>query len=216
MKWRPQLHLEGQADFVGRVFQTPEMKSASYEFELLASEVSLKYDKLPYPLSHCSARIVVRPTDIAVRKFVGWRGGTVVEGHMDFQADLNTRGASVNLSARHVQLDDMFWQSLPSSFASAARHFAPEGSVDIVLHYQESKDGADSFRTQVTAKGIDVTYDAFPLPLKDLTGDIVITSNRVELIGHSPIRYPAIRSSRPWMTAISSFNDMPVNPTRSF
>ncbi len=32
-----QLHLDGQADFAGRVFQTPEMKSASYEFELLAS-----------------------------------------------------------------------------------------------------------------------------------------------------------------------------------
>ncbi|MCH8970027.1 MAG: AsmA-like C-terminal domain-containing protein [Planctomycetes bacterium] len=180
-----QLHLEGQADFTGRVFQTPEMKSASYEFELLASEISLKYDKLPYPLSHCSARIVVRPTDIAVRDFVGWRGGTVVEGHMDFQADPKTRGASVNLSARHVPLDETFWQSLPSTFHDAARHFAPEGSVDITLDYREGKDGADSFRTQITAKGIDVTYDAFPLPLEDLTGDIVITPDRVELIGLS-------------------------------
>ncbi|MCH8053899.1 MAG: AsmA-like C-terminal domain-containing protein, partial [Planctomycetes bacterium] len=180
-----QLHLEGQADFTGRVFQTPEMKSASYEFELLASEMSLKYDKLPYPLSHCSARIVVRPADISVRDFVGWRGGTVIEGHMDFQADPKARGASVNLSARHVPLDDTFWQSLPSSFHDAARHFAPEGSVDITLDYREGKDGVDSFRTQITAKGIDVTYDAFPFPLEDLTGDIVITPNRVELIGLS-------------------------------
>ncbi len=186
-----QLHLDGQADFAGRVFRTPQMESASYEFELLASEVSLKYDKLPYPLSHCSARIVVRPTDIAVREFVGWRGGTVVEGHMDFQAAPQTRGASVNLSARHVALDDAFWQSLPSSFASAARHFAPEGSVDITLDYSEDKDGVDSFRTQISAKGIDITYDAFPLPLKDLTGDIVITPDRVELIGLSARHGPA-------------------------
>jgi hypothetical protein len=186
-----QLHLDGQADFTGRVFQTPEMKSASYEFELLASEMSLQYDKLPYPLSHCSARIVVRPTDIAVREFVGWRGGTVVEGHMNFQAAPQTRGASLNLSARHVPLDETFWQSLPSSFASAARHFAPEGSVDITLDYREGKDGVDSFRTQITAKGNDVTYDAFPLPLNDLTGDIVITPNRVELIGLSARHGPA-------------------------
>lgn len=186
-----QLHLDGQADFTGRVFQTPEMKSASYEFELLASEVSLNYDKLPYPLSHCSARIVVRPTDIAVHEFVGWRGSTVVEGHMDFQADPKTRGASVNLSARHVPLDDTFWQSLPSSFHDTARHFAPEGSVDITLDYRVGKDGVESFRTQITAKGIDVTYDAFPLPLEDLTGDIVITPDRVELVGLSARHGPA-------------------------
>ena len=50
-------------------------------------------------VSHCSARIVVRPTDIAVREFVGWRDSTVVEGRMDFHLTPQNRDVSVNLAA---------------------------------------------------------------------------------------------------------------------
>ncbi len=184
--WRgilDQLHLTGWGRVTGRVFRTPDMTRTTFDLDIAVTDCGLRYDPLPYALSGCSARLVVTPDALRVREFRGAHGPAVVEGQADVDFTVDPPLVAIDVNAAAVLLEPELFDALPGAFQKACRRVQPEGTVDLQVQYHVG--GAPPIASpqllcHIKPRAVRARYDLFPLPVRDLGGEIVVRDDHIE------------------------------------
>lgn len=179
-----ELRPTGKVDLVGRVFTTPADRDIAYDVAAHLRDVGIRYRDLPYEVTDMTGVVALRPDDIELRKLRGRHGPTKIAIDGRFNHSGPVPQVRLGLDCRQLMLDDELFGTLPESLRERWETFAPKGVVDLRTDVRWSGEGEQrqtTHDTTIDARGINVCYESLPLPLSDVTGQVRLTDERVEL-----------------------------------
>ena len=101
-----------------------------------------------------------------------------VDGHtVGFSQPLQ---AQLDVSASNLMLDQRFAAVIPKRLEAGWKKFEPRGLIDVPkAHFDIIGDKVDT-SAEVICKGVDVNYDKFPYPVRQISGTLSVKDNRVQ------------------------------------
>ncbi len=140
---------------------------------------------LPYALSDVQGQLYLdlAAQRLEVRRLTGRNGSAAVRvaGQVDLGDPLS---GQLDVQADDLPFDEQLYAALPGSLQHWWQALKPQGEVGVQarLDFTESPAGMDlKHRTSLTLDGNQACYQAFPLPLEDVAGQVVVTPGRCEL-----------------------------------
>ena len=198
-----QFDIVGLAD--GRIkVSTSEqnLDAASFIADLSFKKTSLKSEQFPQVISDISARAVFTPDLVRIENFNGRHGRQLVSltGRIWPAEKAKQSRYSLSLSARQAPLNDDLFVLLPKSLKKIVSELQPKGKVNFSadLNKAGGKDSPD-YRIGVDCLGNSVNFKWFAYPLKDITGILTITKDKIKLVDIT-----AAPSDRVWIKADTS------------
>ena len=144
------------------------------------------FDKFPLPLTDVSVQADLTPDVVALHTMTG-RNGT---GRVDISGLVwppnETRsqpGYCLKIRADDLSLDDRWLKALPPQAVATIEQIHPTGKVNVTASVSSNPGPSNCLpnRVEVECLGNDIRWSAFPYPIRNLTGHITITPDRVEI-----------------------------------
>jgi len=188
-----QFDITGLVDVDAKVFTpTEDTSPTSFHADLTLKEGVLKANKSGLTISNVSAKLNLTPASTSIRSFTGrycqspvsltggiWLGSRQARSLTDKQQLLQYH---LVLDAKQVQLSDELIGVLPEPMEKVVSQMQPAGKVNISANLQKnSGDDKANYSISVECSGNSVNYERFIYPLKDVTGKLKITNNKVML-----------------------------------
>lgn len=87
--------------------------------------------------------------------------------------------ASLNVSASNLMLDQRFAAVIPDRLEAGWKKIEPRGLIDVPkAHFDIVGDRIET-TAEVVCKGVDLNYEKFPYPVRQMTGRLTIKNHRV-------------------------------------
>ena len=145
----------------------------NYRFKVNVHEGRINHPELPLPVTGLRGVLVGDPGGITVETAHASLGNAVVRargriGGYRFPCDV-----SLDVSTRGLLLDPTLAASLPVSIQAAWDKLQPLGRVDVdaqLIH----EEGMWNTNATLICKGVDVRYERFPYPVKNIVGRVVV------------------------------------------
>ncbi|MFQ6035204.1 MAG: hypothetical protein ACE5NM_05075 [Sedimentisphaerales bacterium] len=174
---------------------TPTEKPGPTSFlaDLALKRTSVKVNKLPLrspsarkPLviSDVSAKVILTPDSTSIKSFTGRYDQSLVSlaggiWHTDKEQPSRYH---LSLNAEQIQLSDDLFGLLPTPVGKMISKWQPKGKINLSAHLNKAA-GKDQLDYQITVDclGDSVNFKQFAYPLRDITGRLTITNNKVKL-----------------------------------
>lgn len=187
-------HIDGRAGLFGRIVKRP---GRPIDFDVRAQIKSgyLKADVFPYALDSLTGKVHVTPQRIEFEDAVGQHQAVpiAIKGQIGLKRDQPTRLA---FRSDRVPLDDDLKAALQPGAKKAWEQLAPAGQVaiDALLEQPAASQPDRAAATSqpdrppmtttvtVTALGNRLCYSEFAYPLANVTGQLVIRPDRVDIV----------------------------------
>ncbi|WP_182866957.1 AsmA-like C-terminal region-containing protein [Rhodopirellula sp. JC639] len=88
--------------------------------------------------------------------------------------------AHLDVSAYNVMLDQRLAAVIPERLESGWKKFEPRGLVDVTKAHLDILGDRIETTAEVTCKGVDLNYEKFPYPVRQITGNLTIEDHRVK------------------------------------
>nr|MBP8304891.1 hypothetical protein [Phycisphaerae bacterium] len=182
------LKMAGSADAHIKVFtdlNEPPPDHVGFRAEVSLQDVSLSVFEGRVRLTHSNGRAVLTPGSVTVQDLACLYGQAAVclSGEAALRQGATSAGDRWTVQAQRVPVEDLL-TVLPDSSREAVQRFHPSGLVDVGADLDKAGPLAP---LRVTAKvqclENRIRADAFPYPLRDLTGTITVTPERILLEG---------------------------------
>ncbi len=177
------LRPSGFADGRIKVF-AQDNEPVNYKADISFRNASLHSEELPLPISDISARAVFTPDSIDVNDFSGRYGESPIHlaGHIQPAQEQQQVLYVISLNLEQMQLDDDFFDLLPESQKDRVIGLKPDGKVNLGVDLnKENLSDPPEYRITVNCLGNNITLPDFPNPLKDISGNLTIDANSIEL-----------------------------------
>lgn len=180
-------HINGRARVVGELTVGPDGK-VQYDFKSRMSDGHILYDGFPYALDQMEGDVRVTQDAVTLTDINGRHGGVPVVGSGEIGL---TPGHKTRVSIRsdRMPLDDDIYKALPEEGQKAWKNFSPAGWVglDVLIDQPplaEDQIERDPVATTVTVTclGNSIRYAEFPYPMDNVTGQVIIRPDRIDLI----------------------------------
>jgi hypothetical protein len=182
------LHAEGMID-AARV-QVSDSTAQGLDFTVQATldGVSLLYDEFPYAIHDAAGQVTVTPDEVILG--TGGNERPIIGRHGQAEVALSGRVAyadqtRVNLwvGARNLPFDAQLYRACPEAVQVVWDKFAPKGKAEISLNFQHalSAESVKDYRLAIRPAKMDIQYEHFPMPLRGVVGEIVVTPEQVDL-----------------------------------
>ncbi|MBN1124953.1 MAG: hypothetical protein JXA82_08095 [Sedimentisphaerales bacterium] len=150
------------------------------------NDASLVYEKFPLPLIHVYARAQITPDVVILEEMKGRNGeGTVqVSGYVwPINDRRDQTGFCLQINAQQLELKEQWLGSLPEKTAKVIEQVHPTGhvNIDAQLNRNAPQDACHDNRVVVECLGNGFTYEQFPYPVENLTGQLTVVDRRVTL-----------------------------------
>jgi hypothetical protein len=147
---------------------------------------SARIQPLAYPLQQVQGHIWMDQATrrIDIREITARNGPAVFHatGSIDLREGTSGR---FQLGVDDLPLTEPLYRVLPPAAQRWWQAFDPKGSIGARsdLSFVESPDGRRTFthRTSLLLAGNEICWDAFPLPLKDLNGKVILSAGRCQV-----------------------------------
>jgi len=180
------LRMAGMARHVRvRLRQNPGEK-LDYRVEADLDGSSFRPEVLPYAVGDANGTIAVVPGRVVIDRLAGRHGETPVRVDGQVLLDGNRPGVDLRIAARSVRLDEELLTALPPAARRIWRTVQPAGLADVEMAIQDNMPGSRrrfDYRLTLDARGMSIRHEAFPYPLRGLTGRVVAVPGRVTLTG---------------------------------
>ena len=156
----------------------------SFTADLSFEEASMKFDKLPLPITDISAKAVFSPDSVVVKEFSGrYRDGSIsMTGRIQPNEELGKPLYDISMTFDDAELNDDLFDLMGESTKKIIAEWKPAGRVNLVADLdKESPSEAANFTVSVECLGNTVSFAKFPHPLKDLTGSLVFDGDVIAL-----------------------------------
>jgi hypothetical protein len=147
---------------------------------------TMVFGKFPLPLTEVTAQADLTPDVVVLHSMTGRNGAGRVEvsGLIWPPNEIRTQpGYCLTIRAIDLSLDDRWLQALPPQAASVIEQIHPAGKVNVSasISADPGQSGCQPNRVEVECLGNEIRWPAFPYPIRNLTGRIIITPDRVEV-----------------------------------
>ena len=184
-----------------------------YRVEVGLHEGQFSHEKLPYPLTNIRGRFLCDPSGVRIEASQASWGDALIKANGKLHGFSLSADAELNLSTRGLLLDDRLAASLPPTMQAGWNKIHPLGRINLDAHIR-SVGGTVSTSAEIECKGVDVRYEKFPFPVKQVVGQIklehgILTAeslagrvggNRMECAFRLPIR-PEITHEKSFVIA---------------
>jgi len=167
-----------------RIVDTPE---SPLDFSVRAgvTDVEFTLGQLPLPITKGTGEITIEPGRVIVKHLRAAHGRTTVNISGQVFINEDSIGYDVNVDAPAMEVDEELLAMLPADVQNISRQFSPAGPMGVSIWLQRNVPGAPAgdYRAVLTPQGMDIRYEGFPYPLTGVSGAVVVTPGRAELIG---------------------------------
>jgi hypothetical protein len=144
------------------------------------------FEKFPLPLTDVYAEAELTPDVVVIREMTGRNGAAPVRISGQVWPPNETRtqtGYCLSLSAERLQLQPDWLTALPPKTAEVIQELKPDGFVTISAQISANtpQETCRENRIQIQCLGNDIHSPRFPYPVRNLTGQITIMPDRVEV-----------------------------------
>ena len=169
----PRLELAGRCDLS---FAANKSADVPWDFAVQTklNDVQLSHPELPAPITHVAGVATIRPDGIEVQTASGrfhhaaWSASGRIKG-FGWPAS-----AEFDVSARGLLLETGLSTCLPEKMRNNWDKFQPHGHVDFDARLTHDGDKWKLPAATVQCNGVDIRFDKFPYPVKELVGRIEV------------------------------------------
>jgi len=182
-------------------------------FEMV--DAAICFDQFPYPLEHVRGRLHVANGMIRIDGLTGRSVSTQpagdapttqpgivrVDGYYIDPAHApadytGSGGLELRLDARNLALDDRVLAALPADARIAFEQLSPTGWVDLLGRvFTDGSSSALRYDVAVDVRGAGLCYKELPYPIRDMSGRVLITPEKLTLVDlrgvHGPTQVTA-------------------------
>ena len=173
----------GSADLSGTVSSSKnEGKDLDFLVNVQPVNVTCRHKEFPYPLEKVNGRIRLSPNRFELLDFTAKQaqasfagsGFVASEDDKHYQADLTIVG-------KDVPLDKAVYNNLKPQQQQIWNELQPKGKCDVNLKIINDSEGSLTYRAKIVPRGAQVTYKHFPYLLRDLTGELTVQPDLVNV-----------------------------------
>lgn len=180
-----QFEMAGTIDTTIRIF-TPQGKEKKTTFiaEVFPNGSSIQAKALPILISDVEGKIVFEPEEVDINTLTGSYGdGTVRFSGNVWPANKEKRtDYCLSIRAQQIELSEDFIDALPGSLGKTVRAFHPDGKMNLTADVsKDANSNCAGNRLIVECLGNTIDCNLLPYPLRDITGRLIVTHNRIEL-----------------------------------
>ena len=151
-------------------------------YDLVASlnAADLAYHHLPIPVEDVTGRIRLQPDRITLNGITGHHGPTQILAEGSLDVGPQTPDGRLTVACNNLVLDAALRQALPETIRPALEQLTLAGPFDsvTVAEWTAGGDRGGHQRTTLTARGVDLHHDAFPLAISDVRGTLTLDADR--------------------------------------
>jgi len=191
-----QYDMAGFADANVKIF-TPEPNAGptSFAADVFFKEGSLQLQKLPHLISDISAKAVVGPNSIDLEDFTGrYDEGTIsLTGRIWPTDQVQQPRYCLTVRADQMELNEDLFELMTTSLKEYVSRLQPEGRINFIADLNKAgPNDCPEHKLTVDCLGNSASFSfakessdagpaSAPLPLKDITGKLVITADAIKL-----------------------------------
>ncbi|MCH9021246.1 MAG: hypothetical protein IID32_00585 [Planctomycetes bacterium] len=150
--------------------------------KVVAHHANILYDRFPYPVEGISGNIFFDPNVVRVGPLVCKQAGAniVYEDHRQRQAN-RQYSYNIRINVQNATIDETLYHALPQEYHPWWESFDPSGRVDAFYHASQDAQGKRIQELNVKLLDVDAVYKKFPVPLKNIQGQMTITRDQTTL-----------------------------------
>lgn len=157
-----------------------------YIADVTIKDASLIYEGFPIPLTNVFVDAVLTADKVIINRMTGRSGQAEVTLSGDVWPANKTYpepGFCMAFEAKQLLLEENVLRSLPPGVADAVGQLNPSGRVNIIADINLNARNVECppYRVVIDCLGDKIKYDKFPYPLENVTGQVSLTEDRIEL-----------------------------------
>ncbi|TWU21102.1 hypothetical protein Pla52o_41350 [Novipirellula galeiformis] len=164
--------LECIGDFSCSLYQTVG-RSWNYRVRSTIHEGQFTHATLPKPITNLRGVIVADPQAVRIEASQASLGEAVVRASGEFRGTQWPLDADLKIATTGLLLDDQISAILPTAARKGWDHLQPHGRIDVKADLT-CRSGTWDASAEVTCKGVDISYEKFPYPVRQLVGRVDI------------------------------------------
>lgn len=171
---------QGTFGLSGLLTHDPGADHVLYDMTATLRNTRLAHANFPLPLNNVGGTLRLRPGRIDVAHIEGRYRDCSVTATGSLAGAPGAEAAHVTVTCRDLPLDNDLKTALPPRLAEAARDFDLAGSVDTIttLDQTPSSNGFNTRQeTDIQLSGVSLRHAAFPLPLTNVRGRVVVADD---------------------------------------
>jgi hypothetical protein len=177
--------MTGLADAQVKIFTPQEdPNSSSFFADVFLKKASLKVNKSPLVISDISASAAVTPASISIKDFTGQHGGGAVSlgGGIWLADKAELSRYHLAVTAKEIQLSGDLIGLLGGPASKTFSELGPEGKINLSADLSKTAGEAPASR-KIIVDCLDdsINFRRFAYPLKNVTGRLTITNDKVIL-----------------------------------
>ena len=134
----------------------------------------------PIPVRQIQGLVTANQEAVTIETCQATWGDARIRLHSEDPFSLSTRDGAVSLSATNLMLDQRVASVIPRELLTVWNKFEPRGMIDIDRALLRLTNGKLQTEADVTCKGMNLRYEKFPYPIKDMTGTFVVRGGRAK------------------------------------
>jgi len=193
-------------------YSSSKSKQTSFFADVTLKQASLKANKSALLISDISAKVHLTPYSTSIKNFTGRYGQSLVSLVGGIWLADTDKGQSpryyLALGAQQAQLSDELIGMLPASLAKTVLELQPSGKVNISANLRKAsspaggqgspqQDGWPDYNISVECLGDSINFKKFLYPLKNITGRLTMTNNKVTLEDFTALPADNIQETNP-------------------
>lgn len=139
-----------------------------------------RHPKSSIPVHHIRGLVECDPTGVAIQSCQAYWGDSLLKIDGSTQGYAQPLRATLNLSAFNLMLDNRLAAVLPKKLQDNWRKLQPHGLIDVPKATLEITGHQVQPTAHVICKGVDVNYEKFPYPVRQITGSLRVVDDRVK------------------------------------
>ncbi len=167
-----------------------ESRQVSFTANVTVKQATLRVSKSGLIISNISAKVNLTPDSTSIKNFTGYYGQSTVSlvGGIWLADKLQLPRFYMALDAQQAQLSDALIGLLPEQMAKVVSDMQPSGKVNIKANLRKTsrpsagpEANQSDYNILVECLGNSINFKQFSYPLKDVTGRLTITNNKVTI-----------------------------------
>lgn len=178
---------EGSFDVLGKISLGAQGEGMLWDLSCRLYDAAVTHVDFPYRVDHMNGEINIRPGELEINDVIGSHGDAEISANGKVSESPDHSGAVVDIDfdAQGLPLNQDLFNALPAELKPVWKLFSPRGRMRVRTGLYARTSGDDSFvahRTELEPLDADITYSGFPLPLSHVTGRILVTHDRVDIL----------------------------------
>jgi hypothetical protein len=197
-------------------YSSSKSRWTSFFADVNLKQASLKANKSGLVISDISAKVHLKPYSTSIKNFTGRYGQSLVSlvGGI-WLADTDKAQSPryyLALGAQQAQLSDELIGMLPASLAKTVLELEPEGRVNISANLRKAnssqQNGWPDYNISVECLGNSINFKRFLYPLKNITGRLTMTNNKVTFEDFTALPADSTQEIHPPLTDSTPFDKL--------